>query len=142
MLLAAISVAVSGGVQLVADINPGGSSYPKYLTVFANELYFQAINDTNGEELWKYDGTASPSMVADINPGGSSYPQHMTVFNNELYFNANDGTNGAELWKYDGTASPSMVADINPGDRSNPTGGSSSPQYLTVFNNELYFQAD
>ncbi|MBT3419577.1 MAG: hypothetical protein HN433_00150, partial [Euryarchaeota archaeon] len=34
-----------------------------------------------------------------------------------------------------GTNAPSMVANINPGS------GSSSPQYLTVFNNELYFKA-
>ena len=40
------------------------------------------------------------------------------------------------MWKYDGTNAPSMVDDIQAGI------GSSSPFYLTVFDNELYFRAD
>ena len=49
------------------DINSGsGSSNLGYLTVFNNELYFRAYDGTNGDELWKYDGTNAPSMVADI----------------------------------------------------------------------------
>ena len=88
--------------MLRIDINPGsGGSTPESLTVFNNELYFSAYDATNGNELWKYDGTNAPSMVANINPGsGNSYPESLTVFNNELYFRADDGTNGVELWKY------------------------------------------
>ena len=57
--------------------------------------------ETNGLELWKYDGTNAPSMVADINSGsGNSLLSDLTVFNNELYFEANDSINGYELWKY------------------------------------------
>ena len=119
------------------DIYPGiNSGYTSYLTIFNNDLYFRAYDETNGEELWKYDGVNAPSMVADIRPGNnSSSPSELTVFNNELYFVAYDGTNGHELWKYDGTNAPSMVADIRPGS----TG--SYPSDLTVFNNALYFEA-
>ena len=110
---------------------------PCNLTVFNNELYFRADDGTNGDELWKYDGTNAPSMVADTNSGsGSSYPAHLTVFNNELYFRAYDISNGHELWKYDGTNAPGMVADIFPGSGNSDIGD------LTVFNNELYFRAD
>ena len=88
--------------SMVANINPGsGGSYPDYLTVFNNELYFQANDATNGYDvqLWKYDGTNAPSMVAGP-CCGSSESSGLTVFNNELYFSADDGTNGYELWKY------------------------------------------
>ena len=53
---------------MVADIWAGsGDSYPTDLTVFNNELYFNAGGTlTDGYELWKYGGTNAPSMVADI----------------------------------------------------------------------------
>lgn len=129
--------------QMVYDIATGtASSSPTNIKVMNNVLYFQASNGTttglNGAELWKYDGTAAPSMVADIQSGtGSSSPNYLTVLNNVLYFSANNGTaaNGAELWKYDGTNAPSMVFDINSGTAS------SSPSYLYVYNNVLYFSA-
>ena len=55
--------------SMVADIRPGfDGSFPSYLTVFNNELYFLGSNGVNGSELWKYNGTNPPSMVADIRP--------------------------------------------------------------------------
>ena len=54
------------------------------------------------------------------------------VFNNQ----ADDGIHGNELWKYNRVNVPSMVPEIYLGSDS------SSPSYLTVFNNELYFSAD
>ena len=124
---------------MVKDINSGsGSSSPSYLTAVGNTLYFEATDGTNGDELWKSDGTASGTvMVKDINSGsGSSSPSSLTAVGNTLYFEANDGTNGDELWKSDGTASGTvMVKDISSGS------GSSSPYYLTAVGNTLYFEA-
>ena len=75
-------------------------------------MYFANNGDSNGIELWKYNGVNVPSMVADIySGGGSSSPNDFIVFNNALYFEASDGNNGKELWKYDGV-NASMVADI------------------------------
>ncbi len=94
-----ILVSTASGVDnpsMVADIYSGGSSSPADLTVFNNQLYFQAKNGSDGEELWVYDtATNPPSMAADINTGASSSsPADLAVFNNKLYFRANDGSNG------------------------------------------------
>ena len=104
---------------MIKDINSGSSgSFPNHLAAFGNTLYFQAIEDTNGYELWKSDGTASGTvMVKDINSGsGFSSPTDFTAVGITLYFRADDGTHGQELWKSDGTASGTvMVKDIYSG---------------------------
>ena len=121
------------GTVMVKDIRSGpDSSSPNFLTVFKDELYFQA-NDGNGEDLWKSDGTADGTVkIKDIN----TYPHSLTVFKDELYFSATDGINGQELWKYDPENGAEMVTDINPG----PAG--SNPYYLRGVGDTLYFAAD
>ena len=58
---------------MVKDINPGSTgSYPANLTAWAAPLYFTANDGTNGNELWKSDGTAAGTvLVKDINPGAT-----------------------------------------------------------------------
>ncbi|WP_036477387.1 ELWxxDGT repeat protein [Myxosarcina sp. GI1] len=102
-------------VILVKDINSGGSnSFVDNLTVVNETLYFTATDGTNGEELWKSDGTAEGTvLVEDINPGGdSSFPNNFTEVNGKLYFTANDGTNGDELWSL--SISPTVYRFFNP----------------------------
>lgn len=56
--------------QLVKDIFPGTvSSLPNGFTVFNNALYFQADDGTNGNELWRVDGSGTAALVRDIFPG-------------------------------------------------------------------------
>jgi ELWxxDGT repeat protein len=57
-----VSDGTTAGTQLIQDINPGSDgSYPRYLTVVENELFFTAFTDTNGRELFKltFDGSAT-----------------------------------------------------------------------------------
>ncbi len=122
---------------VVKDIAPEWrSSDPAFLTVYNNELYFRANDNTFGRELWKTDGTAAGTvMVKDINPGSSgSDPEWLTVSNGILYFTANNGINGGELWRSDGTAAGTqMVKDIMPGSAH------TYPGSLADVNGVLYF---
>jgi ELWxxDGT repeat protein len=125
------------GAARVTDIKPGNSD-PAYLAVFNGALYFSAVGNDKGNELWKYDATLNaPSLADDIYPdAGSSDPSYLTVYNGALYFkaNGNDGA-GVELWRYNGSDS-GRLPDIN------PVGADGNPTHLAVFNNVLYFSAN
>jgi len=130
---------------LVRDIYPGTvGSDPNGFTVFNNALYFAADDGTNGNELWRVDGSGTAALVRDIFPGiGSSNPEGFTVFNNALYFQANNFSNGSELWRVDSSGTAALVSDINPAlGGGSFAGGSSAPRDFTVFNNALYFTAN
>ena len=111
-----ISDGTKMGTRMVLDINPWGSSNPRYLTVMDGNLYFQADDGLLGTELWRSDGTGPGTfMVSDIYPASSSHPSHLFAVGGLLYFQANDGMNGIELWRSDGTsAGTNLVRDINP----------------------------
>lgn len=96
------------------EINSNGDSKPHSFVEFKGELYFSAINNNSGRELWKTDGTTSGTvLVKDINSNGDADPRRLTVLNNELFFTAKNGTNGRELWKTDGTEEGTvMVKDV------------------------------
>ena len=149
------------GTEMVKDINSGqgwGMTWTSRFTPVGvgNEVYFAATDGTNGNELWKTDGTASGTvMVKNINDG-SVYPYNQDSLttthhvchevrkfclelNNEFYFSATNATNGTELWKSDGTASGTvMVKDI----ATQYSYSSGGPSNMVVFNNTLYFSAD
>src|SRR5207245_1645051 len=111
----------STGTSLVKDIYPGGSwgyygyyylnsSSPHNLTNVNGTLFFTARDGTNGEELWKSDGTANGTVVVkDINPGSAgSSPSNLTNVNGTLFFSAYDSTHGVELWWSDGTSTRTL----------------------------------
>jgi ELWxxDGT repeat protein len=133
------------GTTRVANIGIGtNSSYPSEFTVFNGYLYFQAndgTNGTNGNELWRTDGTeAGTTMVKDINEDANydSDPDGFTAFDGYLYFSADNGDDGDELWRTDGTeAGTTMVDEINGEDDSG-----SDPSDFTAFDGYLYFSAD
>jgi ELWxxDGT repeat protein len=130
------------GTVMVKEITPGWQgSYPYNLTDVNGTLYFIAIDyGAYVIGLWKSDGTeAGTVMVKEIFMDGSygSYVNNLANVNGTLYFSASEGTHGYELWKSDGTEAGTVMAeDIIPGSVS------SSPQYLTVVNDFLFFSAD
>lgn len=121
-------------VSLAVDINPGpGHSSPQELIVFNGFLYFRAYTPATGVELYKFDGV-EVTLAADVRgTTASGFPESLTVWNGNLFFVAWSTSNGKELFAHDGTST--TLIDINVGS------GSSSPTYLTAFNDKLYFSA-
>lgn len=116
----------------------------KDLMVFNEMLIFKGELD-NGLELWKTDGTSAGTQeIKDIYPGiyyGIPSEEKPVACNGVLYFNGQTAESGYELWKTDGTeAGTLLVKDINPGTNGSLP-NSSSPSYLTVFDNKVFFSA-
>ena len=108
------------------------SSLPAEFTGFGSDVVFTAQN-TDGYELWKYDGS-NVSQIANINSTGSSHPSDLTVAGSYLYFVASDGGTNFNLWKYDGSV-VSKVLDT--------TGlAPLEPANLTAVGSMLFFVAE
>lgn len=101
-------------------------------------IFFSANDGTNGTQLWKTDGTiGGASMVKNIGGTAGGVSSSYFYTKSGLYFSADDGITGDEPWLSDGTKSgTNPVFDINPGSDA------SSPTFLFVFNNNLFFTAD
>lgn len=131
------------GTTLVKDIvtGPVSSNLEDHYFIFSTGtfLLFNAITATEGEELWKSDGSGTGTiLLKDINTGvPSSSPGSMYKYSNMYLFLAEDNVNGRELWKTDGTAlHTELVKNINPG------AASSSILGFYTFNGIAYFAAD
>ncbi len=111
---------------------------PRYLTVASGKLLFAGIDDTNGRELWAYDGT-SAYLLKNTNPSGHGYmaSNFFIAFKNKLIFTGGDPTTGLEPWVSDGTESGTkMIKDLNPGTMN------SRPTSPVIIDDTLYFSAD
>jgi trimeric autotransporter adhesin len=128
------------GTQLVATIpNTGGNSIFFFFAA-GNYLYF--IASTPGSifnQLWKSDGTSAGTVIVydagSFNPGWGI--THMAYANGILYFTNSDYDHGYELWRTNGTTGGTyLVQDVDP---SNTNYYDEGPDYLTTYNNLLYF---
>jgi ELWxxDGT repeat protein len=122
-------------VSLVSDIRPGGSSEVHNLTDVNGTLFFGANDGTNGDELWKTDGTTT-SMI-DVFPGpDGSFPGDLTNVNGTLFFDARDAINQQELWKLEPPYTTPVKIKINPA-----LDQGSGPANLVNFNGTLFLTA-
>lgn len=110
------------------------NSTPTGLQEFNGKIFFSAVNDGYGRELWSSNGTSSnTNIVIDIEPGETDALNtfYSTILNNEFYFVANDdfSFSGGEIWKTDGTETGSSLV----------TNYSGTLYGLTTVGNQIYF---
>ena len=143
LLAALVAFGYTSNAQYVFkeyDVNPGGNSNPKELTIMNGRLYFTATTNANGLELFSTNGVhPNLSLVSDIRPGvfGSEIANITMLGSSKLIFTADDGTGkGVEVWQSDGTSSgTSLLKDVYAG------GVSSTPANFTSYNGKVYFGA-
>jgi ELWxxDGT repeat protein len=140
-----VSDGTAGGTTIVKDIYQSSTSngttyysspYIGSLTPVAGKLFFTAIDQSSGEDLWVSNGTSLGTSVVQnfTSSTGNSYNliTELTAANGLLFFNGKDSTHGSQLWASDGTTTQ-MLTDINPG----ATG--SSPSNFTAMGNQVFF---
>ena len=107
-----ISDGTLAGTNLVADINPGGgngidNSASISYAYTDTYLFFAGTDGTNGNEVWKTDGTAAgTSLVQDVNPGSDdALPVFTLLSSGTLFFGATDGNHSTrtDLFIVNGT---------------------------------------
>ncbi len=136
-----ISDGTSNGTLPLADLIPGvGSSSPRNLFAFGENVYFTALSTDGVRVLWKTDGTDAGTSIIwdDFGPvhGGilSFFP--LVALDDRFLFTIDHSTFGRELWMTDGTtAGTLMLADIIPG----PEG--SDPQHAGRTGRNVVFSA-
>jgi len=120
-------------------INQGGAVGASNFVELGDFIYFNANNGSNGNELWRSNGTnTGTSLVRDINAGtASALPGNFIAYGNQILFAATTADNGRELWKSNGTeAGTLLVKDIHSG------ASNSNPSNLLLFNNLVFFTAN
>ena len=140
-----ISDGTTAGTVMLKDINPGlnGSDAADYsdFTLYNGKLYFSAMTDATGHEMWVTDGTsAGTSLVADVwaGPGESFAGDYgFQLYNGKLFFNASDSLHGNQLWTSDGTTAGTSLVKV----LSNYTPDYSYPYHFINFNGKLFFLA-
>jgi ELWxxDGT repeat protein len=120
-----------GVIDLAADARP------ESLTVVGDTLFFSAADATDGQGLWKSDGSEAGTELVRL----VERPASFTTMSGALYFVGDDGENGQELWTSDGTeAGTEMVRDIWEG-ANNGLMGVFNPSRLVVAGDTIYFPA-
>ena len=94
------------------------NSSPARFFSIGRKIFFRALNDVRGEELYITNGnSAGTKILKNLNRGGSSSPSDVVKLDAQRQlFAASTTTAGRELWITDGTKSGTrLVRNINPG---------------------------
>ncbi len=104
------------GTALLKDIRASGASYPSYLTVVGNKVFFMANDGVNGIELWATDGTATgTNLVKDYVTGTASLvPRALVEVNGWLAISARDIQGNNYLLRSDGTSAGTTLLSNKP----------------------------
>ena len=142
------------GVNIIlydVDTIDGSGSNPTLFTPYDGKLFFNASTAATGSEVFYLEGNSVVPLY-DIYPlSTGSDPYNFKVFKGNMYFSANGyyederyktQYQGYELWRYDGVNDPTLLSDINrqPGGTGETL--SSSPEYLSIMGDNLYFSAN
>src|SRR6516225_261403 len=98
----------AAGTTLVTDIYPGwqGSVAPvdqgMNMVALGGDVYFTAVDPTNGRQIWKSDGTAAGTVPILGMP--TSFYGSLTSIDGGLYFQGLDSSNQIEIYESDGSA--------------------------------------
>lgn len=121
-----------GNISLVSDVGGDLGTFPQYMTVFRNALYFVAVGASGARGLYRVNSAGGVEFVHPAEPiwSGTIFVEHR----GELYYAGLDPDAGIELFKVRKDGTVVFAADINPD-------GNSSPSELTSWHGELYFNA-
>ncbi len=129
-----------GTVEFGTFVTDSSGPTPRMIGTVNSELLFSATETNQGRELYSTDATtASTDLLVEFNSGpvggiSDVSGTNQSLLNNEYYFPA-FGDNGVKLWKTDATEMGTHELD-------DLTAPYSSPQYLNVYNDSIYFFAD
>jgi len=115
---------------------------PQNLHNYNGTLVFEGHDATNGDELWKSDGTSDGTKLVENFAGDgfasafNANPQQLTVVGNTLYFEARTAVSSYYVRKLDsfGVAITETLNYVN-GDES----FAKNPKNLRTFSNTLFF---
>ena len=107
-----------GNTELVMDLDGIFNGVPSELTVYQNQIYF-AANDESARQLWRTNGEVGDMNVSERltsveNGTIGMFPTEIQVFNGELFWNGSDGTD-LQVWQSDGVETePITDFEANP----------------------------
>lgn len=141
----------AGTYEVIPDSAADPIRKVSYVTLFEDELYFEATTNQYGSDLWKSDGTAAGTVIVRnldlrLNTGDFQEPyptiQSLIPFHGELYFQATfeiDAFNAkTEQWKTDGTAVGTVRTTV-----FEPAGGELlNPNTALAVGGTLFFLGD